>query len=134
MVEVEALLGWIETRFDRSSGPGGQNVNKVNTRVTLLLDFRGCPRLSEWERERIASRLRSRLSADGRLRVVSQAARTQAANRAAGLARLAELLGQALARTKPRRATRPTTGAVRRRLETKRRRAETKALRRGPAG
>lgn len=108
-------------------------MNKVSTRVTLLLDFRGCVLLSDWERGRIAARLSRRLSADGRLRVVASAGRTQGMNRAAALARLGELLARAWVREKERRATRPTRGSVRRRVEGKRRRSATKALRRGVA-
>jgi ribosome-associated protein len=125
------LAPWIEERFDRGGGPGGQHVNKVSTRVTLLFDFAACPLLTDLERERIAKRLHSRLAADGRLRLVIAEERSQLANREAGAERLIALLAQALHMPRSRRPTRPTSGSRRRRLEDKRRRSESKHRRRG---
>jgi len=127
------LRPWLEFRFDRAEGPGGQNVNKLNTRATLLFDFEGCARLTPDERTRLRARLTSRLAADGRLRVVSQRQRSQLANRVAAEERLLELLQAALQTPKRRRPTRPTAAAQARRVQAKRLRSHTKRLRRQQA-
>jgi ribosome-associated protein len=131
-LDIAELGRWIEVRYDPASGPGGQNVNKVATRATLTFDFAACPLLSEPQRRRIAQRLATRLSRDGRLRIVAQQSRTQTANRAAAEARLLELLGTALHVPRPRKPTHPSVGAQRRRVEAKRRRAEIKRSRKPP--
>ena len=127
--DIDQLRPWTELRFDRSGGPGGQHVNKVSTRVTLLFDFRACPALSSADVRRIRQRLATRLSRDGRLRVVSQAARTQTANRLLAEQRLIELLLTATSVPKTRHATRPTAASRERRLKTKQFRSDLKRLR-----
>ena len=123
------LAPWIEVRFDRSAGPGGQNVNKLNTRATLLFDFEQTTVLKDAEKTRIRNRLASRFSRDGRLRVVSQRGRTQAANREYAEVRLLELLAAALHVQKRRRPTKPTGASRERRLRAKRERGARKRLR-----
>ena len=129
---IEDLTPWIDVQFARSSAPGGQNVNKVNTRVTLRFDFDNCPLLSDSQRTRLRTQLKTRLSRDGHLRVVAQAQRSQAQNRAAAQERLLELLTVALTRRKPRRPTKPTRASRERRLENKRRASARKRQRRVP--
>lgn len=130
--ELADLRPWIELRFDRAAGPGGQHVNKVSTRATVLFDFAACPLLSAAEVARVRQRCASRLARDGRLRIVAQQARTQAGNRAAAEARLLELLRAALHVPRPRRATRPGPAARRRRRAAKQRRSDLKRRRQAP--
>ena len=112
-----------------SSGPGGQNVNRVRTRVTLAFNVLASPSLTEEQRARIARRLGSRLDKNGILRVRSQKHRTQGKNRAEALARLMGILNDALEETPERRRTRKPRAAEERRLEEKRRRSQLKKFR-----
>ena len=128
--DLETFRPWLEARFSRSPGPGGQNVNKVSTRVTLLFDLGACSMLSNVEKARIRVRLRTRMARDGRLRVISRRERTQARNRAAAEHRLLELLIEAASAPRVRHPTRPTAGSRKRRLEVKRQRGERKQQRR----
>ncbi len=114
----------------RSGGPGGQNVNKVNSRVTLRFDLAGSRSLTAVQKERIAARLANRVAKDGSLRIVSQRHRTQPANLDAACERLADLLREALAEDAPRVATRPTSASRTRRLDEKTRRSRVKRERR----
>ncbi len=133
MIEIKKGVGIPENllafKFSRSSGPGGQNVNKVSTRVTLLLDIADCPAFTEFQKKRIGAHLKTRISKDGVLRVISQRHRTQAANKEAATTKLVELLAGAL-ETKPhRRKTKTPAYAVRRRLEEKKQRSMLKKQR-----
>ncbi len=124
-----ALRPWIEFTYARSPGPGGQNVNKVNTRATLLLDFTSCPLFSPDQRSVIRRTGRTRLSRDGRIRFVSRRERTQRRNRTVALDRLIVWLAESLVPKRVRRTTRVPFASRRRRLDEKKRRAETKRLR-----
>jgi len=112
----------------RSGGPGGQNVNKLETRVTIEVDVEALP-LDTAQKERVLQKLAGRINREGTIRVTSQAERSQLANRDRALARLEELLREALKPEKPRKKTRVSRAAKRRRLEEKKRRGEMKRLR-----
>ncbi len=123
---VKILQDELTFSASRSGGPGGQNVNKVNTRVTLRFDVAGSPSLSADQKQTLLARLPGRITREGILQITSQQHRSQAANRQAAVERLVEMLRKALARPKPRRKTRATYASKQRRLETKRRRSDLK--------
>jgi ribosome-associated protein len=129
-VEIPAdALRW---RFSRSGGPGGQSVNTTDSRVELSFDLLRSDSFPDHLRERALGRLAGRL-VDGVLTVAASEYRSQHRNREAARGRLTELLHEATAPPAPRRRpTRPSRGAKERRLAGKRRRGETKALRRRP--
>jgi ribosome-associated protein len=122
----------LEIRATRAGGPGGQHVNKVSTRIEVVWDVATSPSLADEQRSRLLARLASRLDRRGRLRVVSDASRSQRRNLETAVERLRETVRRALHVPKPRKPTRPSKAAVERRLETKKRRATKKKERRGP--
>lgn len=127
---MEISAEYLEFRFTRGGGPGGQNVNKVNTRVTVLYAFDQDPRWDPANVERFRRKLSTRMSADGRIMVTSSRHRTQGMNRDEAVGRLTELVEAALRREKPRRATRPSRAAKERRLTSKRQVSERMQARR----
>ena len=122
--------GVLDIRFSRSGGPGGQNVNKVETRAEVRFDLAGSPLLGDADRRRAMERLATRLTKHGVLSVTCERTRHRERNLREALSRMGELLREALVPPKVRRRTRPTRASRHRRLEEKRRRGAVKRERR----
>ena len=128
--ELSIPLAELSFRVSRSSGPGGQHVQKSSTRVELLFDVSGSPALTDAQRARVLERLAGYIDAAGVLHLTSQSERSQLRNKQEVIARFQALMREALRRRKRRRASRPTAESIERRLKGKKRRSETKKLRR----
>lgn len=122
-----------EFTFARSSGPGGQNVNKVNSKATLRWFPKTSPTLPADVRQRFLHRFGMRLTSEGELLIVSQVYRDQGRNVADCLERLREMLLLVAVAPRTRRQTKPTRGSKERRLQAKRGRSDVKKLRQKPA-
>ncbi len=127
--ELSIPLSELSFRFSRSSGPGGQHVQKASTRVELLFDVINSPSLSDAQRARILKQLSGYVDSTGTLHLTSQSERSQWRNREEIIVRFQALLKQALKRRKRRRPTHPTAASRERRLREKHRRGEIKQKR-----
>jgi ribosome-associated protein len=123
---VRIPLAELRYQFVRSSGPGGQHVNRSATQVELTFDLAGSPSLADAQKARARAALKSYVDKDGVLHLASQLSRSQLRNREDVTARFVELMRRALRVPQKRRPTRPTAGSKERRLESKRRRSAVK--------
>ena len=121
--------GEISFTASRSSGPGGQNVNKVSSKVTLSSDLQNSTALTEAQKRKLMGKLARRINSDGILQIVSQRTRSQELNRTDVLERFSELIQRALTPQPPRIRTRVPAAAKKQRIETKRKRGLTKQAR-----
>jgi ribosome-associated protein len=127
--ELSIPLDELRFRFSRSSGPGGQHVQKSSTRVELLFDVANSPRLTDAQRIRLQERLAGYVDSSGMLHLVAQSERSQLRNREEVVARFQALMQRALKRRKRRRPTAPTAASREWRLRQKQRRGKIKQAR-----
>lgn len=131
-ITAESLGKELIFTASRSDGPGGQNVNKVNSKITLKFDVLHSAALTDEEKETITRRLGSKLTKDGVLVLTAQENRSQVKNKEAVLLKLETLLAKALEKRKVRKATKPTKGSVRERTQLKKKLSEKKKWRQKP--
>src|SRR5512143_2222115 len=123
---VSIPLGELRYRTTRSSGPGGQHVNKSETQVELLFDVAHSPNLTEPQRQRILIKLKNLIDQDGVLHLAAQSERSQLRNREIVTARFQEIVAAALRVPRKRRPTKPTAASKTKRIESKKRRGQIK--------
>jgi len=126
IVNIPDLSAEFQFLTSRSSGPGGQNVNKVNSKVELRFDIQNSSLLTDDQKNILLVKLATKITSEGILSVVSQRDRSQLSNKEDAIEKLYLLISKALKPVKPRKNTRPTKGSVERRLTTKRIKAEIK--------
>lgn len=130
--ELTISRGELSTRATRSSGAGGQHVNKTSSRIELTWNVSRSSSLTDDQRATILAKLRSRLTTDGDLRVVASTTRSQYRNREIAEQRLVKIVAEALRPVKKRRATKPTMASRQARLDEKKKRSSKKRERRAP--
>ena len=130
-VSSKSIITEITFTTSRSSGPGGQNVNKVNTKVTLLFNVKNSSILTDSQKQIISGKLSSRINKEGFLSISAQNKRSQLQNKEAVIKKLDKLLGKAFVVKKVRKATKPSNAAIKKRLEDKKRHSEKKRFRKG---
>lgn len=128
--QINLLKKELNYKTSRSGGKGGQNVNKVETKVEITYNLYNSRVFSEEQKQKLSVKLKNKLNEEGELRIVSENFRTQLENKNGAVKKLISLLNQALKIEKKRKATKPTKAGKESRLDTKKRRGETKQLRR----
>ena len=131
-ITAHLLSSELDFLTSRSSGPGGQNVNKVNSKVALRFDVGRSSILSQEEKDLLLKKLASRITADGVLVVTAQDKRSQLQNKETVIVKFDKLLAKAFEKKKPRKATKPTKGSVQDRIKKKKQHAEKKKWRQKP--
>lgn len=126
---AKRLQSELSFSVSRSGGPGGQNVNKVNSKVTLKFDVAQSNVLTDEEKEVILRKLGARLTTDGVLLLTSQESRSQLDNKQTVMLKFDSLLTKAFEKKKPRKATKPSKGAVQKRIKSKKQHSEKKKWR-----
>ncbi|HBG27868.1 MAG: hypothetical protein A2Y10_09315 [Planctomycetes bacterium GWF2_41_51] len=129
MNKIQISENELTFKASRSSGPGGQNVNKLNTKVAVSVNIETCTFLTDEQKAFILKKLSSRLTKDNRLIVESQRFRTQNANRDFAVEKMTDLIESALRKPKKRKPTKPSYSSVEKRLKQKKRRSDTKRSR-----
>lgn len=128
-VKNKDVTSELDISASRSGGPGGQNVNKVNSKINLRFDVKQSPSLTEEEKEKILDKLSSRITNEGVLILSASSKRTQLQNKEAAIEKFNQLMGRAFAKRKARKATKPTKGSIKRRLKSKKIQSEKKKMR-----
>lgn len=129
MLTARSLLPEVEFATSRSSGPGGQNVNKVNSKVTLRFDIRQSQLLTEEQKDVLLNKLASKLTTEGVLLLSVQESRSQLENKEGAIDRFEVLIRKAFTKPKPRKKTKPTKAAKEKRVTDKKQRSEKKKWR-----
>jgi ribosome-associated protein len=129
MISTEQINPELKFTTSRSGGPGGQNVNKVETKVTVRWDVANSALITAEQKEIILKKLASRINAEGELMLSAQEKRSQLENKAEVIEKLQKLLTKAFEKKKARRATKPTKGSVQKRIEQKKKHGEKKKWR-----
>ena len=127
---VRIPVSEVQNSFTRSSGPGGQHVNKTSTRAEITFDLQNSVSIPEHERSWLLTRLASKLDTNGQIHIAAQEYRSQRRNKQAAIERLREILQEALKRPKKRKKSKPSRSSVEARLQSKKRDSETKKQRR----
>lgn len=127
--KISIPLSEIEISFTRSSGPGGQHVNKTSTQADLTFDLQNSSSILNEDRAWLISRLGTRLDTEGRLRITSQEYRSQLRNKTAAIEKLQSMLADGLVRPKKRKKSKPSKAAKEKRLESKKKAGEKKRMR-----
>ncbi len=131
-MNTEVLISELNFKAIRSSGPGGQHVNKTASKVEVSFDLEASQALSETEKERLRNKLSSKISSEGNITLQCGETRSQHRNKAIVIERMVELLQKNLKVTKPRKKTKPSRGAIERRLKSKKENAFKKSNRKPP--